>query len=451
MNPEIMSNLLRSANVIFFISFFIVSHAQTNYGDYLTSENIFSDDFSNNNVGWPTGLSANGCYSSKIENGAFEITSTCKEAYPSYWIPRSVDLTRDFEIVAELLFVRGESNNSISLVWGKDDKYNGFHFGISGNGQYKISQFNGSWIILKDWTVSDLVHMTDYNKLTVRKIGTKYYFFLNEKLVLTSDFYPFSGNQVGFQDNQNTTMRAKYLKISYLRPNPDFSKPTEVNSSTVSNNTINSKSSPDLQDLTLQPFIGISAGYILLAGNFDGKSLFTLPTDEIILVPKVSPAPGFGVQFGIKSNHMEFDWAYNISMMKYTSMADGFSGTSTNHFIRLLGIKGFIGPSVEKKVKSYIYFDWSIADSHFEKLAYNPSAPLDFKSANYNGMIVGLGIGIQLNLNKHIALDLRVLPEYYFGTDIKSKGETNYSIKKFNNFLLINSFGINYYFSKKRL
>jgi hypothetical protein len=32
---------------------------------------------------------------------------------------------------------------------------------------------------------------------------------------------------------------------------------------------------------------------------------------------------------------------------------------------------------------------------------------------------------------------------------VKSKGETNYAIKKFNNFLLINSFGINYYFSKK--
>jgi hypothetical protein len=83
------------------------------------------------------------------------------------------------------------------------------------------------------------------------------------------------------------------------------------------------------------------------------------------------------------------------------------------------------------------------------KLAYNPSAPLEFKSANYTGMIVGLGAGIQLNLNKHIAIDLRILPEYYFGTDIKSKGESDYAIKKFNNFLLLNSFGINYYFNKK--
>jgi hypothetical protein len=46
------------------------------------------------------------------------------------------------------------------------------------------------------------------------------YFFLNEHLVHTSDFYPFYGNQIGFQDNQNTTMRVSFLKVSYLRENP---------------------------------------------------------------------------------------------------------------------------------------------------------------------------------------------------------------------------------------
>jgi hypothetical protein len=298
-----MNHKLRLFNLAGFFFFFLISQGQTSYEDYLTYENIFTDNFSNDNSGWPTGLSANGCYSSTIENEAFEITSNCSEAYTSYRISRSID--------------------------------------------------------------------------------------------------------------------------------------------------VNSISGSDLQGIILRPYIGISAGYMLLAGNFDGKSVFTLPTDEIILVPKLSPAPGFGVQFGIRSNHTEFDWAYNISRMKYTSLTDGFSGTSTNHFIRLLGVKGFIGSIVKKKVKPYIYFDWSLATSHFEKLAYNPSAPLDFKSANYIGMIVGLGAGIQLNLNKHLALDLRLLPEYYFGTDIKSKGERDYPIKKFNNFLLINSFGINYYFNKR--
>jgi hypothetical protein len=437
MNPAIMSNLLRSANVIFFISFFIVSHAQTNYGDYLTYENIFSDDFSNNNVGWPTGLSANGCYSSKIENGAFEITSTCKETYPSYWIPRSIDVTRDFEIEAGLLYVRGESTNSISLIWGKDDKYNSFHFGISGNGQFKISQYNGSWIILKDWTVSDLVHMTDYNKLTVRKIGTKYYFFLNEKLVLTYDFYPFSGNQVGFQDNQNTTMRIKYLKLSYIKPVSGVAKTKTESTKSFS------------YGKTEGGYFGISTDYILLTGNFDGKGFFSPDNNETILVPKLSPNIGFGAQIGMMYENLGFDWAYYYSRMDYTSQTDGFSGIGTTHLIRWLGVKCYFNGSNEKRIKPYIDIDLSIAISHFDKLTYLSNNTSDFRSANYTGFIIGAGIGTLIKLNKNLALDLKVLPEYYSGTKIKSKGEPDHSIKKFNNFLLINSFGINYYFNKK--
>lgn len=444
-----MNSKLRLICFIVFFFYFLISHAQTNYQDYFASENIFADDFSNNNVGWPTGLSANGCYSSKIENGYFEITSTCKETYPSFWIPRVIDITRDFEIEAEILYVNGDTDNGVSLIWGKDDNYHRFNFEISGGGYLKIFQFNGNFINLKDWTLSDLMNKSDYNKLTVRKINSKYYFFLNDKLVHSSEFFPFFGNQIGFQDNQNTTMRVKYLKVSYLKPNQDLSKPNSVKTGTELDYTTKSKSSSEVQDIFLQPFVGISSDYIFMAGNFDGKSYFTLPTDEIILVPKLNPAPGFGVQFGIRSKHTEFDWAYNISKMKYTSLKDGFSGTNTNHYIRLLGVKGFFGSSIEKKAKPYFYFDWSMATSHFEKLAYNPTVPSIFKSASYLGMIVGLGVGIQLNPNKHIALDLRVLPEYYFGTDIKSKGERDYPIKKFNNFLLINSFGINYYFNKK--
>ena len=48
-----------------------------------------------------------------------EITSRCKGIYPSYWMTRVIDQTRNFEIETDLLFVQGESDNGISLVWGK--------------------------------------------------------------------------------------------------------------------------------------------------------------------------------------------------------------------------------------------------------------------------------------------------------------------------------------------
>jgi len=419
--------------VVFFF-YFMISHAQTNYEDYLNSENIFTDDFSNNNVGWPTGLSADSSYFSKIGNGAFDITSTRKGTNPFYLITRTIDITRDFEIEAEILYVNGESDNALSLIWGKDVHDHRFNFGISGNGQYIIFQYNGTFLNLKGWTISDLVHKSDFNKITVRKAGSKYYFFLNEQLVLVSDFYPFYGNQFGFQDNQNTTMRVNYLKVSYLNPSQNLSR----------NNVTPSIERPQVFG---RFYIGVSADYTLLVGSFNGKGYF--PFENAILVPKLKPGSGFGLQFGFKGNNIAVDWAYHISRMEYTTQLDGCSGTGTTHLIRVLGIKGFLGASPEKKpkqkIKPYIDFDWSIAISHFNKISYSLSDPSNFKPANYGGMNIGLGIGTLINLSQSLAIDLRVLPEYYFGTDIG----TGQAIKKFPNFLLLNSIGLNYYFNKK--
>ena len=445
-----MNKLLKPGSFIFFFFLFIVSKAQTNYEDYKASETIFADNFSNNNIGWVTGISPDNCYISKIENGVMEITSRCKGIYPSYWMTRVIDQTRNFEIETDLLFVQGESDNGISLVWGKDDNYNRFNFEISNNGYYKIFQFNGNYTNLKDWTASDLVKKTDWNKVTIRKIDSRYYFYLNEKLIYTSDFYPFFGNQIGFQDNQNTTMRVDNLKVDYLKPANASTKSIQANPIEAVNNSSSANTSNEA--IVLQPFVGVSADFILLTGNFDGKSLFSLPeSNQVVLVPKLSPSPGFGIQFGIKSKHVEVDWAYNLSMMKYTSVDAELSGTSTNHFIRLLGVKGYLGKSFEKKIKPYIYFDWSLAISSFENISYSStgSTKENITSANYMGMIVGLGTGIQMNTGKNFAFDLRILPEYYFGTDVKSKGFRDYPIKQFNNFLLVSSIGINYYFNKK--
>lgn len=427
--------ILRPINTIIFSFYFLASFAQSNFGDYIPSENIFSDDFSNNNTGWPVGLSPDNCYTSKIENGAFEITSSCKGIYPSYWMTRVIDRTRDFEIEANILFVKGEVDNVISLVWGKDDNFHRFNFGVSGNGQYKIFQYSGNWFNLKDWTPSEIVNKLGYNKLTVRKINAKYYFFLNEQLVLNCDFYPFYGNQIGFQDNQNTTMRVKYLHVSYLSPGQNLSR-----------NNI----TPSIENSQVlgRFYIGLSADYTLLVGSFNGKGYF--PFENVILVPKLNPGNGLGLQFGFKGNNIAVDWAYHISRMEYTTQIDGCSGTGTTHLIRLLGIKGFLGPSGEKKakqkIKPYIDFDWSVAISHFDKISYSLSDPSNFKPANYGGMNIGLGIGTLICLSQSLAIDLRVLPEYYFGTDI-GQGQ---AIKNFPNFLLLNSIGLNYYFKKKQ-
>ena len=63
-----------------------------------------------------------------------------------------------------------------------------------------------------------------FNKLTVRKVADKYYFFLNEKLVHSMPFEPFFGNLIGFQVGENSTIMVDNIDTAYLdkvkRTNP---------------------------------------------------------------------------------------------------------------------------------------------------------------------------------------------------------------------------------------
>jgi len=202
------------------------------------------------------------------------------------------------------------------------------------------------------------------------------------------------------------------------------------------------------QEMKIQPYTGVSADYIILTGSFDGESFF-ITEEETILVPKLKPAIGFGVLFGIKMGNGAIDFAYHITRMDYTSLEDGFSGKSTTHLIRYLSFKKYFTTSSEKKLKPYLDFDLSVAFSHFDKISYPLNNKSEIRSANYGGVIFGAGIGAKIDLTKSLALDLKILPEFYIGTDIKSEDSKRYEIKKFYNFLLINSIGLNYYFKTK--
>lgn len=199
------------------------------------------------------------------------------------------------------------------------------------------------------------------------------------------------------------------------------------------------------QEMKIQLYTGISADFILLAGSFDGNSFFTTE-DETILVPKLKPNLGFGILFGFKMGNGAVDFAYHVSRMEYTSMEDGFSGKSTTHIIRYLSFKKYFSSFADRTLKPYIDIDLSVAFSHFEKISYLLYNPDEFRSANYGGVIFGAGFGSQIELTERLAIDIKVLPEYYMGTDIRSKDSDRYEITKFNNFLLITSVGINYYF-----
>jgi hypothetical protein len=118
-----------------------------------------------------------------------------------------------------------------------------------------------------------------------------------------------------------------------------------------------------------------------------------------------------------------------------------------------LSITGFLlfsltATAQELKIRPYtgIAADYIFLTGSFERISYPLYNEAEIRSANYDGVIFGAGIGSQLYLTEKLTLDFKILPELYIGTDIRSKGSERYEITKFNNFLLISSIGLNYYF-----
>jgi uncharacterized repeat protein (TIGR01451 family) len=217
----------RFLSVIIFLSVVLVASAQekSNPADYsfskgLKSQYILQDDFSKFTNYWLLGIEENS-WAESIEGGhlVFEsLTSKPKEDL----IPVIIDQNRSFEIEASVRFVEGQMDKGYGLQWGKAaNPVKQFDFLLTGAGHYTIDKYTGEFKDYVPFTVSPKVNRYAFNKLTVRKVADKYYFFLNETLVHSMPFEPFFGNLIGFQVAENSTIRVDNIEVAYLDKKDD--------------------------------------------------------------------------------------------------------------------------------------------------------------------------------------------------------------------------------------
>ena len=130
----------------------------------------------------------------------------------------SIDWNADFEIESSIKFVYGKGNNGNGIMWGQTKSgWDGWRFAISGNGQYIIDRWSdGKFVTIKDWTVGSNMSKGDFNKLTIRKVSSDYYFFINEALVHTCPVESLQGNDFNIFSASNSTIRIGSIRISYL-------------------------------------------------------------------------------------------------------------------------------------------------------------------------------------------------------------------------------------------
>jgi uncharacterized repeat protein (TIGR01451 family) len=212
----------RVLSALFFFAATVLLQAQEKNApaDYsfskgLKSQFVLQDDFSKFNNYWLLGIEENS-WSENIEDGHLVFQSLTDKPKEDL-LPVIIDQKRSFEIEASIRFVEGKMDKGYGLQWGKAIfPLKQFDFLLTGAGHYTIDKYTGEFKDYVPFTISDKVNRYAFNKLTVRKVGDMYYFFLNEKLVHSMPFEPFFGNLLGFQVAENSTIMIDNIEIAYL-------------------------------------------------------------------------------------------------------------------------------------------------------------------------------------------------------------------------------------------
>ena len=209
----------------FFQALILMAQEKGNPSDYsfskgLKSQFVLQDDFSKFSNYWLLGIEENS-WAESIEGGhlIFEsLTNKPKEDL----IPVIIDQNRNFEIETSIRFVEGQMDKGYGLQWGKAaNPMKQYDFLLTGAGHFTIDRYTGEFKDYVPFTISPKVNRYAFNKLTVRKVADKYYFFLNENLVHSMPFEPFFGNLIGFQVAENSTIRVDNIEVAYLDKKDD--------------------------------------------------------------------------------------------------------------------------------------------------------------------------------------------------------------------------------------
>ncbi|PQJ78465.1 hypothetical protein BTO18_04335 [Polaribacter porphyrae] len=130
----------------------------------------------------------------------------------------TIDFNRNFEIETSILKVSGVQDYGMSFLFDYKDSNNYTEFGITSTGYYRVAETNsGTYRNIKSWTSSSSVKKGNYatNKLTIKKIGNRITFYVNNAYMYGMDFKSFKGNKLGFLLYKNQKVAIDYFRVKY--------------------------------------------------------------------------------------------------------------------------------------------------------------------------------------------------------------------------------------------
>ena len=193
-------------------------------------EDVLVDYFTNNNNNWST-TNTSGRTILSVANSYYNFEHLKENGGWATDIPKTIDTSRDFEIVTAIKKIKGVSNYSYGLQWGKEGN-SSFRFYLTGNGYYKISRVvDGKEELIKKFTKSSAVKTGNgaLNTMKIRKEGDHYKFYVNNRFVTQTDFEAFFGHQLGYVVFNKQKIGVDNITIKYLKK----SKNTIVTTNTL--------------------------------------------------------------------------------------------------------------------------------------------------------------------------------------------------------------------------
>jgi len=216
---SVLFSLLLITSICFICS---NAHAQKHYKDYKISEIVYNQNFNEPDTSWADSatLNSHDTIISIIHDGYLDYKNVSTSGLYANPYPVDIDTNKNFEIEfrAQVLGTKKRKDDGI-LFWGrKGDSSNYWYFGNrAASSVFSREKLNNKTRMRK--AASGKITKHSFNIYTLRRIGDRYYFFVNYQYARANPHYiPLYGNMIGLGSSAKNEVLFDYVRVSYIVP-----------------------------------------------------------------------------------------------------------------------------------------------------------------------------------------------------------------------------------------
>jgi hypothetical protein len=204
-------------------------------GSLSSPKEILNEEFFDNHNNWAE--TKNNDVNLKIANGYYAIENKSKKDPICPCVTLDINPDLDFLIEANIIKVDGANDAGFGVVWGFQNTNNYYSLKINGNGYYSYWKSNNEKSgVLIDWTLSSFIKKENAaNKVTIKRIGDKLLFFVNNHQLGEASYEKFFGNNIGL--NIDPKLKLKIDNLVVIQGNHNLTMDTNLFKEDFGDNT----------------------------------------------------------------------------------------------------------------------------------------------------------------------------------------------------------------------